>query len=309
MKNKRQLVVNSKNGFAVLLDIHLGKKCGIRVDDVDTAIIEKLSQILVYCIDNNIKAVLTAGDIFDGVNVSRTALFQAWNIFNQFRENKIDVFVIFGNHDLYRGNYNISQETPLYFLIQTGVVQLYPELLIIQNGDEEYNIKAFSYHEEITTNTENFKNSVLIAHTFYENEFMGKGHNLSKEKVKELKYDKVILGHDHSKYNDVKLDNGCKVFRFGSLARVSTTPGELSREIGFMHFDYKEEKFVKLLTRDLKDIAKAETKKAKEITVDYTEIIEEIQQSSSDFKEEDVVIKKVNSITNDKVRKIILNNL
>lgn len=309
MKEKRQLVVNSENGFVVFLDVHFGKKCGIRVDDVDLAIIDKLKQILLYCIENNIKAVLTAGDIFDGVNVSRTALFQSWQIFNEFKKNRIEVFVIFGNHDLYRGNYNISQETPLYFLIQTGVVKLYPKLLTVQNGQSEYNISAFSYHEEIKENELGYKNSVLIAHTFYDNEFMGKGHNLTKEDIIRLKYDKVILGHDHSRYNDVKLENGYKLFRFGSLARVSTTPGELSREIGFMHFNYDSEFFVGLITRKLEEIAKAETKKAKEITVDYTEIIDEIQKSSADIKEDDLILKKVNSINNEFVKKIILENI
>ena len=309
MKEKRQLVVNSENGFVAFLDVHFGKKCGIRVDDVDLAIIDKLKQILLYCIENNIKAVLTAGDIFDGVNVSRTALFQSWQIFNEFKKNKIEVFVIFGNHDLYRGNYNISQETPLYFLIQTGVVKLYPKLLTIQNGQSEYNISAFSYHEEIKENELIDKNSVLIAHTFYDNEFMGKGHNLTKEDIIRLKYDKVILGHDHSRYNDVKLENGYKLFRFGSLARVSTTPGELSREIGFMHFNYNSEFFVRLITRNLEEIAKAETKKVKEVTVDYTEIIEEIQKSSEDIKEDDLILKKVNSIDNEFVKKIILENI
>lgn len=309
MKEKRQLVVNSENGFVAFLDVHFGKKCGIRVDDVDLAIIDKLKQILLYCIENNIKAVLTAGDIFDGVNVSRTALFQSWQIFNEFKKNKIEVFVIFGNHDLYRGNYNISQETPLYFLIQTGVVKLYPKLLTIQNGQSEYNISAFSYHEEIKENELGYKNSVLIAHTFYDNEFMGKGHNLTKEDIIRLKYDKVILGHDHSRYNDVKLENGYKLFRFGSLARVSTTPGELSREIGFMHFNYNSEFFVRLITRNLEEIAKAETKKVKEVTVDYTEIIEEIQKSSEDIKEDDLILKKVNSIDNEFVKKIILENI
>ena len=309
MKEKRQLVVNSENGFVAFLDVHFGKKCGIRVDDVDLAIIDKLKQILLYCIENNIKAVLTAGDIFDGVNVSRTALFQSWQIFNEFKKNKIEVFVIFGNHDLYRGNYNISQETPLYFLIQTGVVKLYPKLLTIQNGQSEYNISAFSYHEEIKENELGYKNSVLIAHTFYDNEFMGKGHNLTKEDIIRLKYDKVILGHDHSRYNDVKLENRYKIFRFGSLARVSTTPGELSREIGFMHFNYNSEFFVRLNTRNLEEIAKAETKKVKEVTVDYTEIIEEIQKSSEDIKEDDLILKKVNSIDNEFVKKIILENI
>ncbi|MGL4865260.1 MULTISPECIES: metallophosphoesterase [Bacteria] len=309
MKEKRQLVVNSENGFVVFLDVHFGKKCGIRIDDVDLAIIEKLKQILLYCIENKISVVLTAGDIFDGVNVSRTALFQSWQIFNEFKKNNIDVFVIFGNHDLYRGNYNISQETPLYFLIQTGVVKLYPKLLTIQNTESEYNVSAFSYHEEIEENKIEQKNSVLIAHTFYDNEFMGKGHNLTKEDVIKLKYHKVILGHDHSRYNDIEFDNGYKVFRFGSLARVSTTPGELSREIGFMHFNYNSEVFVSLVTRNLEEIAKAETKKVKEITVDYTEIIDEIQKSSIDIKEDDIVLKKVNSINNEFVKKIILENI
>lgn len=308
MIKKQKISLRSENGFVILLDIHLGKKCGIRIDDVDSAIIDKLHQILDYCIANNIKTVLTAGDIFDGVNVSRTALFQAWNIFNEFKKNDIQVFVIFGNHDLYRGNYNLSEETPLYFLIQTEVVSLYPLSLVVENGIDSYNISAFCYHEEIKENTSEYKNSVLIAHTFYDNEFMGKGHNLTKERIKELNYQKIILGHDHSKYNDVILDNDCKIFRFGSLARVSTTPGELSRELGFMHFNYKTEKFIKLRTRKLEDIAKAETKKTKEVVVDYTEIIEEIQHSSEELKEDDIVLKRINSIDNEKVKKIILEN-
>lgn len=89
----------SHGGFIAVLDIHFGKKCSIRLDDIDQTLIEKLEQILKICINDNIQVLLTAGDIFDGINISRSALFKAWEIFDKFKKAGITVFVLFGNHD------------------------------------------------------------------------------------------------------------------------------------------------------------------------------------------------------------------
>lgn len=301
--------ITSHGGFISILDIHFGKKCSIRLDDVDQAIIEKLEQVLKICINDNIQVVLTAGDIFDGVNISRSALFKAWEIFNKFKTSGITVFAIFGNHDEFRGNVNFRHETPLDFLIKTQVVTKYPEELIICTDNKNYSITGFDYYEELKPCNQSDYESVMIAHLFYNNAFMGGSHNLEDEDLKKLGYHNVVLGHDHSKYKNVVTKDGINIYRFGSLARVSTTQSELEREIGVMKFDeIGNRKFIPLKVRDLKDIAKIETTKVEIKVNDYSEIIKEIQNDNSSL-DKDIVIDRVNEIKEEKIKKIIFDNL
>lgn len=49
------------NGFISILDIHFGKKCNNRLDNIDETIKDKFSQIFLECIERDIKAIFIAG--------------------------------------------------------------------------------------------------------------------------------------------------------------------------------------------------------------------------------------------------------
>lgn len=298
------------NGFIALLDIHMGKKCGIRLDNIDEAIVDKLNQVLQMCLEKNYRTVLTAGDIFDGVNIQRPAFLNVWKAFNKFRRLGITVYVLWGNHDMYRGNPELKNETPLQVLIETEVVKEYPkDYLRITNGKESIDVKAFDYYDEITPYTGDLENSMLIAHTFYENEFMGgKDHNLTASDIDRLGYKTVVLGHDHSYYPPVTTKGNNTIFRFGSLTRVSTTPGELQRRIRVMDFHLDGSYHMEELeVKKLEDIAKAETQKLEVKSIDYSSIVKEIQ--SSNVENEDNVLVLINKVENENIKKIILENI
>ena len=71
------------NGFVVILDIHFGKKCNIRLDNTEDAIKDKIDQVITYCVDNDVKVMFIAGDIFDNCSVDRKTFMKAYNIFKK----------------------------------------------------------------------------------------------------------------------------------------------------------------------------------------------------------------------------------
>lgn len=137
---------------------------------------------------------------------------------------------------------------------------------------------------------------------------MGGSHNLEDEDLKKLGYHSVILGHDHSRYKNVVTKDGVNIYRFGSLARVSTTASELEREIGVMKFNHiGEREFIPLKIKALKDITKIETKKSDIKVGNYSEVIKEIQ--CDDFLiEKDIVMERIDGLE-EEIKKIIYNNL
>lgn len=302
--------LKSENGFVAVLDIHFGKKCGIRLDNIDEALVDKLKQIKDYCLENQVKVVLTAGDIFDGVKITWSSLTSIYKIFKEFYKEGIKVFVFWGNHDENRGNIKRRMETPLNFLVETELLCKYPDKLfsIANETSEPFHVRGFNYYDEIEPLPVGSRelNTVLVAHTFFQNEFMGGKHNIEEESLKELGYKHNILGHDHSAYPTWE-KNSQSVYRFGSLGRVSSTKSELEREVGFMHFDYREAKFVPLEVRELKDIVVAKTLKAdkkEETEVNYEELIKSI--SSKQELEEDTIMPVIQKINDKDIKKIIM---
>lgn len=306
------------NGFAVILDIHFGKKCNIRLDNTEDIIEDKINQIISYCKDNNIKVVFIAGDIFDNCSINRKEFVRAYNILKKFKDNDIELITIYGNHDEYRYNPDFRKETPLNDLVNMGIIKLL-------NGDDKYDIFTednvnYSIYGFPYVETEKLKNKrihftkrqnsyqVIIGHTFYDNEFMGGENNVTENDLESINCDYLILGHDHSYYEPERVFN-TDVFRFGSLVRGTSSTNDLQRKVKFMHFygdgEWKE------IALDVKDLKEVTTAKAtvKEDKVDFNELIEEIKIVETNGEEKDTIMETINNLENEKVKEIIRRNI
>ena len=300
-------------GIAVVLDLHFGKKCNFRLEEnMDQVISKKLDFIKDYCIEKEIKTVIFAGDIFENCSINRSTFMSAVKSFKKFKEDNIDVVAIFGNHDEYRYNKNMRLLTPLYDLEELGLVYCKDEgYEIYRNG---VRFMCFSYLEtqklcEFLSNGNKDKNNdkdtrVAIGHAFYENEFMGGTEaNITKEMLDKSDIDFLVLGHDHTDYEELKVGDKY-VLRCGSILRDNTTQNSLNRTPSFYHIT-RNKQFERIEIPKcvvLKDVVKVENLEKKKEVISYKEIIEEI---SINEDIEDNVLDAINNLENKEVKDII----
>lgn len=295
-------------GYLFLLDIHFGKKCNFRIDDIDETIKYKMDYVLRYALEHNIKNIFIAGDIYENSSINRKSFMNSIKIFNRFKENGINVYSIFGNHDEYRYNLEYRDYTPLSDLISLNLVKHLNEFI-----DEKENvyIKGFDYISKdlisYIGSKKNNKNKkyteIVVAHSFYNNELMGgKEHNITDEILEHNSIDYIVLGHDHTKYKDVKVNN-TTILRCGSLVRDNTTKNSLERIPSFYHFCNNNFEEIQIPNCNvLKDIVKAKVEVKKEV-ISYKEMIEEINTSATD--DTDDVLDLIDNIENEDVKRII----
>lgn len=300
--------------FIFILDIHFGKKCNIRLDDIDLVIEDKFNQILDYSLKNNIKNIFIAGDIFDGVNVGIQSINKSVKIFKKFKDNSIKIYTIWGNHDEYRGNPEFRNKTPLYLLKE---MELITPFQVVELDD--YIIYGYDYYDialyDMLENNKKYikeknKKIIVLAHSFYDNEFMGGKYNIKKEWIeKDSMIDYIVLGHDHSEYDDITIGN-TKILRFGSLTRVTSSKGDIHRTPKFVVFNSNGYEKIKLKCNELNDVLISEITNKKNIEIKYETIIEEIQKINLDKeKEVNSIIEEINLIENENIKNIILRAL
>lgn len=307
-------MIIKSNGFISILDIHFGKKCNNRLDNIDETIINKFSQIFSECVERDIKAIFIAGDIFENCSVDRKTLMLAYKIFNKFKNHGIQVFTIYGNHDEYRYNKDFRHLTPLKDLVDLGVISLMSDekIQIENNGVVEYSIKGFDYLD-----TDKLKEylkkdiietkirTIAIGHCFYENEFMGGKENITKEEVQNSNIDYLILGHDHSHYSE-ELCGKTHIFRNGSVIRDSSSKNDMERTPSILIFkkDNKVKEYM-LKCEELKNVISTKNIVNKEQNkIDFKEMIEAIK-IDNETKEIDLISEAINNLENEDVKNTI----
>lgn len=305
------------NGFISILDIHFGKKCNNRLDNIDETLKEKFSQIFSECINNNIKVIFIAGDIFENCSVDRKILMLAYKIFNKFKNHNIQVFTIYGNHDEYRYNKDFRYLTPLKDLADLGVINLLSNepIQIENNGVVEYCIKGFDYLDtdklkEYLKEQKSINEIITIAigHCFYENEFMGGKENITKEDVEKSDVDFLILGHDHSHYN-TQLCGKTHIIRNGSVIRDSSSKNDMERIPSITIFQKTNGQFTvinkELKCEKLKSVISTKNIVNKEQNkIDFKEMIEAIK-IDNETKEIDLISEAINNLENEDVKRTI----
>jgi len=95
----------------ILSDIHFGKR---NLDFLNTQLSFFEKQFFPYLLDNGIKNVIQLGDIFDSRKYSLNQMLSevGTRFFHFFNENKINLYVIVGNHDTPLRE--TSKHSPLY---------------------------------------------------------------------------------------------------------------------------------------------------------------------------------------------------
>jgi len=81
------------------------------------------------------------------------------------------------------------------------------------------------------------KIKILIGHVFYEVSLIpNKDYTLSKEQVMNSNFDVIVLGHDHIKYDPVRIGNTI-IYRPGSLSRATGHYSQIQKEITILRME------------------------------------------------------------------------
>ncbi len=192
-----------------ITDLHITTTCSSRVDDPLEAVIGKLQWVVDYC-NLHCATLVMGGDIFD----TPTVTFEAYNaLVSVLRSVHRGVYVVWGNHDMLYRNTDNNRKCTLYTLIESGVVKE------LRQGMDVVLDSELILTSNLPLRTRQIP-QVLVYHGFLEqrdgsftvtmSDLMGcesGGTSL------------VLLGHDHTKYDDVVLPNGVTVVRCGSFFR------------------------------------------------------------------------------------------
>lgn len=198
-------------------DTHL--KCNSpisRCDNYPSAILGKLESLISIAKSFNCSSIMILGDVFDSHTTTLPYLAKVINMFKKIRDAGIDVYTIVGNHDIKNNRMDSLESSALGILISTGYLKLAPRTIEI----DDVTFKCFHYPEELETNSVN-NYSVCIAHRYYE--FGLSWDSLTRDDIKSLKYDAMILGHYHVPCDTLTVEDTI-LYRPGSLSRSTSEP-------------------------------------------------------------------------------------
>ena len=185
--------------------------------------------------------VIITGDVFHSSAMSMMA--GTPKFYNDIIDlmNTRETYTIVGNHDLRFRNDDIENTTILDNLLKAGVKHLdnlQIPIKVLAGGTSNstivttmiLNIYGVDYDKDFPQllNPSGCYN-IVVAHSFFEDNFYGaKGNeNLTIEAINDYlgAYDAVVLGHDHSPYNILQLNNPISISKRTMIIR----PGSLMR--------------------------------------------------------------------------------
>lgn len=202
-------------------DLHLQEQSPIsRKDSYPTAILDKIYEIGKLVEANKIDKVIFLGDIFSVPNMYSSYLNR---VIEAFSSIKCPLYTIVGNHDIPRNNLESFKGSLLWLLMKVGLLK---QLDILE--EKNYIIKGFNYTDEIVPIERTSKETICVAHKYFNIPLFGKD-SLSEEELLNYGYKVYILGHGHDVY-DRAIYKDFSVIRDGSLSRGSKANSQLYRD-------------------------------------------------------------------------------
>ena len=220
--------MKEKKNKIFVVDPHISNANGSRKDSPIDVFIDKMGQVMNYAREYNAD-IYIAGDMTDEPILKNENLDR---IIDFYEKNKdINTFVIYGNHDEFNNNKELRNKTSLNLLFKTV-----PNLMKYPSCDKNTDIFGVDYLDGLTLeNIEKVNQKIVMAHSFYNNEFYGHNEqeNITKEKAEILNgkgVEILFLGHDHEEHSTVTIGN-LKIFRIGNLYRKHKKNYNLARKI------------------------------------------------------------------------------
>lgn len=207
---------------AFIGDLHADNQTPIsRLDNFEETILQKLRQLKEECVENRVGKVVCTGDFFNRSQTTISFLNKLIKVLNEFKEENIDFYTVIGNHDLPRNNYEFFQNTPLNILMGSGMVYFLDLESPLHIGDNVsiYGL-SFNKQEEFRQGIDYIDTdfNVLVAHAVIDERW----EEIDKIHIEELNdFNLVVLGHDHTYFKPIVLNNEKQtmVLRSGAFVR------------------------------------------------------------------------------------------
>lgn len=202
-----------------------------RRDDYAETTLEKLDTLLKKCVENKANRVIFLGDLFHKPKQPLDYLNALVDKFTKFKDENITLYTISGNsHDIFNDRQDSLPRTSLGLLFATGVIK---PLGYISLNSVKNTTTFWGYHYPdkpiLIPKNDTYDKNIAICHLFFE-ENMDEDEIKTDEAIK-LNYNYYCLGHSHTQFENVTLDNGAVILRPGSLTRGTAHQYQLSKKV------------------------------------------------------------------------------
>jgi len=209
-------------------DLHLNSSTPrSRIDDYSQTTLNKLNSLRIIAESEAVNLIIFTGDIFHKNNQPMSYVNKVIQHLKKF-PSEIRLLTICGNHDLAYDRLDYLDRSPLGNLIYSGVLERLDATAYTLNS-ESISIRGFDVSEPLEPAASKPYVNIAVAHRFY-NYNLAEEYNLTKNDIAEMDYDIYILGHDHIKYNPVKV-SGSLILRPGSLLRATSHNYNINRAV------------------------------------------------------------------------------
>ena len=213
-------------------DLHLNSATPkSRIDNYPETLIEKLESLRILCLNNDIKYLVFLGDIFHKPSQPVSFIYQVLQKFLDFKNSGIQCYAISGNHDISFESLDTLSKSALGILFEVNALVPFSDIYV-KGTRTPVHIKGFHYTEEPTEPDDFTYYNIMVAHMFYE--FDLSKESLNKEDLARLKYNMVVLGHDHTPYDlltEDTISGKVRVVRPGSFSRGTSHSYNINRSI------------------------------------------------------------------------------
>jgi len=191
--------------FYFITDTHFRATSNVRIGDYRTQLLDKLDYVIAEA-NREDATILLGGDIFDTPSVDYETFMLVWFA---FKKAKYTPYAIDGNHDLLYASRKLFQRTCINALNRLGAIRLLTEPVEIETPNLKFVLTPKAPSPlgvpQITV-FHGFLNQDDGIYTFNYQDIMTDDNCL------------VLLGHDHTPYEDVQYRN-TTIIRPGSFVR------------------------------------------------------------------------------------------
>lgn len=242
-----------------------------RKDVYPQTMLEKIKAVAKLSEELECDEVVFLGDMFHQRYQPYSYMMKCFLAFKEFKKAP---YSLIGNHDLIFERMDSFEESPLNFLMMTGVVKHLDTLQF-----DDVIIKGFDYTTPISINETPNNYTVCVAHQYY-NTPLFKTY-IKPEDALQLNYNAYMLGHDHGVYEDIANEK-FRVIRHGSLSRGTAHNSNLMRDVYVTLFDTVTKTFTKVQVPAQKasDVFKEIKYVEKSLETSVDEIIDKMEFST-----------------------------
>lgn len=191
--------------FIFITDLHVTSTCNVRTGDVLEDICSKLENVVRFS-NKHKMPIIIGGDIFDKPTVPD---FVKAAVARVFRKAKSKIYTINGNHDTLYNNEEFNVRTSYNLFAEIGLF-------------EDFTGTSLDLDDCVLTNVlplkTNGKPTICVYHGFW-NIDDGKWNCKTSDVIPTEDETVVLLGHDHTVYDEEQPRENITVIRPGSLLR------------------------------------------------------------------------------------------